>query len=161
MIRFGGELQEAEFRRAQWMSTPWFLRWFGWLLLGLLVVMTATGGWRAVMADPASQLPRVLVVLLLATVAIVAPRLAIRKVWERTPLLREPVSGEIAESGVVWNTPSSQTTLRWDQIVKRQTSADLILLYTGPRQALLLPKRYFASEEDWRGASALITTAGG
>lgn len=157
MIRFAGQMSEAEFRRAQWLSSPRWTRWFGWVILAGLVVLTTTGGWHALLENPASQLPNFAIMLVLGIFAVVAPRRAIRRVWLRTPLLHEPVTGELSESAVVWQTPSTNSSFSWDKIVRRQVAPDMILLYTSERQALIIPQRYFATTEEWRAASELVS----
>ena len=155
MIEFEGQLQEEEFRRAQWASTPAFLRWFGWLILACVVMVFATGGLQSLRADPLADGIKLAAGIGFGLFMIIAPRRAITKVWRNTPLLHEPTSGHLSEAGIKWKTTSTDSTLTWDKITRRHTTDDLILLYTSARQALILPRSYFKSDGEWDAAKTL------
>jgi len=86
MIAFEGQLQEDEYRRAQWLSSPLIIKWIGWIVLAGLVMVLLTGGLQPILADPVISGIRLAAAIAFAGFMIIAPRRAITKVWERTPL---------------------------------------------------------------------------
>jgi hypothetical protein len=157
MIEFEGQLDEDAFRRAQWLSTPGLVRWMGWLIAAALVMVLATGGLQPILQKPVESAIKLGVMVAFAIFMIVAPRRAITKTWQNTPLLHERVTGYLSEAGVRFQSNSNDTTLTWDKLVKQRLGKDLILLYTSARSALILPRSYFRTEEDWAAARELVT----
>jgi amino acid transporter len=157
MIEFEGQLDENGFRQAQWLSTPGLVRWMGWLIAAALVMVLATGGLQPMLREPVQSAITLVVMAAFAIFMIVAPRRAITKTWQNTPLLHERVTGYLSEAGVRFQSSSNDTTLTWDKLVKQRVSNDLILLYTSARAALILPRSYFRTDEDWAAARALVT----
>jgi len=155
MIHFGGELQEAEFRRAHSGMVPRPQRWFGISLLAILALALLSGRWRFMLNDPTLNWLLIAWFLAFAIFLIVGPRGAITKIWQNAPLLHQRVDGTISEDGVVWKTPSGQLNLSWDKFIAHRRRADVLLIYTSLNAALILPRSYFANDSDWSAANDL------
>jgi YcxB-like protein len=156
VIDFEGRLQETEFRRAQWISSPMIRRWLGWMIVAALVMVLATGGIGPILRDPVTSGVKLVAGLAFAVFMIVAPRRAITKVWRNTPLLHEHVAGQISDNGITWVTASTNSKYGWNKMIKRRIRDDLLLLYTSTNQALIVPRSYFKSLNDWEAAKELI-----
>jgi|GEM_PF-4555030 len=156
MIRFEGQLQESEYRKAQWVSSPKIFRWVGWIIMAALVMNLATGGMGPILRHPLMGTVKLALGVAFALFMIIAPRRAVTKVWRNTPLLHERVNGYISEEAVGWKTPSTDSAFGWDKIIKARMRDDLFLLYTSSNQALIIPRSYFGSASEWDAAKALI-----
>ena len=160
MVAFEGQLHEAEFRRAQWVSSPKIVRWIGWMIVAPVALVLLTGGMEPIARDPVTSAAKLGAVLAFAVFMIVAPRRAITKAWRNTPLLHEHVAGQISEDGITWVTASTNSVYGWDKLIKHQMTDDLLLLYTSTHQALIIPRSYFKSSGDWDAARTLIERFG-
>ncbi|HUR83483.1 MAG TPA: YcxB family protein [Thermoanaerobaculia bacterium] len=151
MIHFGGELQEAEFRRAQWFLSLRMLTWIGLVVLGAFLLWAVADGLGGIVRKPVLTIA----LLVYAAFVIIAPRRAVTKAWRNTPLLHQRVDGEISEDGVTWKTPSSDIRLSWDKFIGHRGRSDMLLIYTSPKAALIMPRSYFVNDSDWAAANEI------
>lgn len=124
-----------------------------WILLAALV-FAAQGGVTLFLGEPFGWggIFIVAVVLYLGAAVLFFPRLSARSVWKNSPTLREPLRRLITSEVMQTITPSSNVMLSWSLFAHYRSSRDLVLLYLTehPRLFLVIPRRMFRSDDDWR-----------
>lgn len=80
----------------------------------------------------------------------------IKRAWESNKLLQAEASGIIDRDGLVWRNTYSETRYPWEILLKYQEKSDFLILYVGINQAIILPRRFFHSEEDWQEFRHLV-----
>src|SRR5262245_26860507 len=110
-VAFQGQLTQEEFTKIQWMVSSRLLFWWPWMIFAAFAAVILTGGLSTIVEHPADQAPGLLLVLLLALIGFIAPRLAIHKAWTSSALTREPFSGALSEDGFIWKGPYSEGLL--------------------------------------------------
>lgn len=69
-------------------------------------------------------------------------------------LLQEPMEGYVSEKGVYISTPRSTVDLPWDTLYRARVADRIILLGGSEYQYYMLPREFFASDEDWKQVCA-------
>ncbi len=90
-----------------------------------------------------------LVFLLLAGVFWRLPHNQAREVAE-SPLLEGWVSGVATDEELVLKTARSEARLAWDAFTQYKQSDEMVLLYRLDGGLLALPRRFFATDDDWQ-----------
>lgn len=157
-ISFNGTLTEQEFNRFNEIAMPallqWILKLFPWLLLGYVLVKII--GLPGYIDSP----ELIIDVILLLFFFFFLPQLRkyqIKKAWASNKLIQGEIAGVINELGITWSHTYGEMRFSWDIILKYRESKDMFLLYTAINQALILPRSFFHSEEDWQKFKQLIT----
>lgn len=86
------------------------------------------------------------------------PRLAARRVWQRSRSLHAPMRRLISPELVQTITPESNVIVRWSAYVKYRGSEQVILLYLTehPQLFTMFPRAMFQSEEDWHRFQSMV-----
>lgn len=149
-IRVSGRVSWTDFRKAQRLHVG-HVRWFVWaVVLGLwaLLAVTTSGerlAWFywAVMGG--------------VCLCVVVARWQVRSRWRRFRLEGRPFERTLAEEGIESCTPDSRQTMRWTFFSKYRQSDEMLLLYWDPPTMFwYCPRRFFASDDDWRAALDLV-----
>lgn len=74
-----------------------------------------------------------------------------RKAFDQHKALSAPVNVTIREDGLFFDRERSSGLLLWSEILKWRTSDDLILLYPADHIFHLIPRHFFASDEEFAG----------
>lgn len=81
------------------------------------------------------------------------------ELW-RGPASRVPLAGRATPDGLVIDSPriesGAERLIPWDQIVRIQKSEDLLVMTTVDKVLIILPRRFFDSEEAWIGFLELV-----
>lgn len=154
-IVFGGQLTEEQFRKAQWLTTPRMWYWLPWIMAASFVMVLVTGDRRHLVTSAVDAV-KLLALVAFVIFIYVAPRRAITKTWRMSKLLHERVEGELREDGIQWRTSVETAFFTWDKFLRHKNAGAFTFLYLGPAQALILPRSYFATDEDWTRARQLI-----
>jgi len=157
-IHFSGTLTKQQFNHFQQLCMPtflkWFLKWFHWIWLGLILikVLSITSYIRSSML--------VFDILVFLYLLLFAPKLRerqIRRAWEGNKIIQGEVSGLADQEGIVWSHVYGELRCPWEIIYKYREEPDIVLLYTGISQAIILPRSFFHSEEDWKQFRRLVS----
>lgn len=83
------------------------------------------------------------------------------ELW-RGPASRVPLAGRATPGGLVIDSPKSESgtdrLIPWDKIARIRKSEDLLVMTTVDKVLIILPRRFFASQEDWAGFLGLVET---
>lgn len=156
-IAFEGQLTADDFRRIQWLSSPWIVSALPWLIVAAFAMVLLTGGWSAFIENPVSELLRASLSLAFAVLMYILPRRSIRKAWESNSNLRATFSGSVSGEGLSWRGELVQGQFPWSALHSYREGPDLLLVYTSNRQAVWLLPRFFSSESAWTSAVAMVT----
>jgi len=155
-IQFRGTLTEQDFNRFQQYSLPtfwkWLFKWFPWLWLGFVLTRIYSGNYSI------DQL--VFDLFLLFYFFLFLPKIRerqIKRMWESSKILHEDTSGVIDIEGVVWRNTYGEMRYPWEILSQYREQGDFFMLYLGITQAVLLPRSFFQSEEDWQQLRKLVT----
>lgn len=151
-VGFEGVVSEDDFVAAQRLHCR---AWRVWIV-PLALVVAIVSVLSALTANAADAGAAALGVVLISLVALgwLAPW-HWRRLYRRQPSLHEPFEGQLDEEGLTCRSPFVQGSLPWRMVVRARIDEGMILLYQGPRLFNLLPRRLFASDDDWRRAQAL------
>lgn len=134
---------------------PWFL---GFALVvsmfGVVIVPIQHG-------EPAgevlrSSLPGLVFMGILLALFLWIPRASSGRQLTTNKLLQEPMEGYVSEKGVYMSTPRSTVDLPWDTLYRAKVTDKVILLGGSEVQYYMLPREFFASDEDWRRVCAWV-----
>jgi YcxB-like protein len=100
--------------------------------------------------DVSSWYPVWGVLVVLAFLFFVVPRIAIDRALKTNKLLQQPFEGTAAEDAIRMTTPNSSVTLPWEVFYQVKEAPKMILLYQGSNLYNLFPREFFANEEDWQ-----------
>ena len=79
-----------------------------------------------------------------------------RQTWRSHQLAREPVRGQLSDHGLAVEGEHGSARIPWDRLYRWRAADDLLLIYEGSNAMHLLPRAFFAGEEDWQAARALV-----
>jgi hypothetical protein len=78
-----------------------------------------------------------------------------RKLWRSTPALREPYAGQVTESALEARLVAVDARIPWPAFSARAGSPRAIVLLAG-HMCIPLARSFFASEEEWLAARAIV-----
>jgi hypothetical protein len=157
MIEFEGELQEDEFRRGQRAMRSSLHRWLVLLVPASLATVLLTGGWETFLREPLSTLTIGGLFALWLFIPF-AQRRVVTKAWRKSPILHQRLTGTLCdEEGISWKSETSQGTVSWNKLVRQKTTSDLLLVYSTPQSAMILPRSWFVDANAWEEAGRLVT----
>jgi hypothetical protein len=86
------------------------------------------------------------------------PRLAARRVWQRSRSLHAPMRRLISPELVQTITPDSNVIVRWSAYVNYRSSEQVVLLYLSehPQLFTMFPRAMFRNDEDWHQFQAMV-----
>jgi hypothetical protein len=96
--------------------------------------------------------------LFLLACAWIVPILQSRKMKANTPNLQGVLRYEFDDEGVRIIGPHGESAHRWPAIIRCRENRNVFLLYQTPRIANIIPKRFFANEQDVVAARELLRT---
>lgn len=154
-IPYQGSLRYEDYRRA--------IRLHGagvfpvWLPAGLLIAVAAllAGLLHLMQADlwPAFAVLGVFGFLLL----VLALRTwLVRKSWHTHKLAREPRRGTLSAEGLSVDSEHASARIPWDRLHQWKGSDHLLLVYESSHLFHILPRGFFAGDDDWRAATDLV-----
>lgn len=132
---------------------PWFL---GFALVvsvfGVVIVPIQHGepAWDVLQVS----MPGLVFMAILLALFLWIPRASADRQLSTNKLLQEPMNGYVSEKGVYLSTPRSTVDLPWDSLYKATVLDNFILLGGSAVQHYMLPREFFASDEDWRQVCA-------
>jgi YcxB-like protein len=155
-IQFSGTLTEQDFNRFQQYCLPTFckllFKWFPWFWLGFLLTRIWSGYYSI------DQL--VFDLFILFYFFLFLPKFRerqIKRVWESSKILHEETSGVVDLEGLVWRNIYGEMRYPWEILSQYREQADFFMLYVAINQAIILPRSFFHSEEDWQQFRQLVT----
>jgi hypothetical protein len=83
-------------------------------------------------------------------------RLAWRRVYEKSPYIREPRTGIVSQQGLHVETSMGSSDALWPKFIRARSSDDLLLVYLGPNAFQILPQEFFASSAEWESARKIV-----
>jgi hypothetical protein len=153
-----GALAERDYREAQKLHGR-ERRYVSYAALALLAIFAATGAGE-IAADGLGPDGYIMLgaAFCFALALFVLPPLSSRRTWKNARALREPMKRLITPSVMQTITPTSNVMLRWSVFLKYRANADLVLLYLTehPRMFLVVPRRMFRDDDQWRRFVALV-----
>jgi hypothetical protein len=158
-IHFSGTWTEQQYNRFQKLCMPtflkWIFKWFPWFGLGyILVKLLFYPGYLA-------SFSLVFDVLIILYFLVFLPKLRerqIKRAWQSNKLIQGEISGVVDQAGVIWRNAYGEMRYPWDLLLKYKQETDIVLLYTAINQALILPRNFFQSEEDWQEFRQLVVS---
>ena len=127
-----------------------------WIFLGLVVVcplvsaiIKIPAGKMEPMAILVSVLPILFVLILFASFFWMTYRSQPRKLLE-SPLLRGAISGVVTDEALELRSEQSEAKTKWGAFVQYKMSDHVVLLYQNKAAASIVPRSFFASDEDWQ-----------
>jgi hypothetical protein len=156
-IQFNGTWTEEQFKRFHQLSMPpsyrWMLKWFPWCWLGLFAF--------TILLNFAYKIDFKLVVnlLLLLVFWFSFSKLMeynIKQAWQSNKLIKGEISGVIDQTEIIWKNAYGETRYPWEILLNYRETTDIVLLYIAINQAIMVPRNFFQSEEDWQQFRQLI-----
>jgi hypothetical protein len=80
-----------------------------------------------------------------------------RHTYKSNKALHDGVTGYATDQGLVFKTPYSMLDLPWSKYHRLVIKKDLIFLFHAQQQGQLLPRGFFASEDDWNAFRELAS----
>jgi len=82
--------------------------------------------------------------------------------WRGTPAFRGPLTHSFSEEGVLTETVVGRTEAGWNTFVGFREFDDMVLICQSnargvPHGTLVLPRRHFSTETDWKGFLELVS----
>jgi hypothetical protein len=71
-----------------------------------------------------------------------------RKAFESDNLAKQPQNYIISDEGIQYESESGEGQIKWEDIYKIGETGSLFAFFVSSNRALILPKRFFQSEED-------------
>ncbi|AFZ36086.1 hypothetical protein Sta7437_2554 [Stanieria cyanosphaera PCC 7437] len=155
-IHFSGTLTEEHLHiYHQYCLPTWleffskYFKWLFWFYLGLMIVKALRiPGYIPV--SPALFYDIFILWLL-------SRKRQIKKILQSNKLIQGNFSGVAREQTLFWdNHLYGLSKFSWNKILKYQEAKNIIMLYTGINQALIVPRSFFNSEEDWQQFRQLV-----
>lgn len=97
-----------------------------------------------------------LVGLVAARMIVVFEERAWAKAYDRTPGLRAGVSGSVGDDGLHLRSPRGTAHVPWGDLTRVLEGTGIVLLYWTPNGFYIVPREFFASDEDWELALLII-----
>jgi hypothetical protein len=94
-------------------------------------------------------LPPVLVLGVFGFILWNTPRSQTRRL-RQAPLFQEPVSGRITAEALALESEQSAGRTKWRAFVQYKMSDQIVLLYQNHAAATIMPRDFFASDDDWQ-----------
>ena len=161
MIHFQGSYTKEMLQRAvrammsKFRMAPWFLGFA--LVVSLFGVVIVPIQHGAPVGDVLRDSgPGLAIMAAFLAFFLWLPRASADRQLSTNKLLQEPLEGYVSEKGVYLSTPRSTVDLPWDSLYKATVLDKLILLGGSEVQHYMLPREFFASDEDWRQACAWV-----
>ena len=79
-----------------------------------------------------------------------------RRSWRTHKLAQEPMRGAMGSEEFVVESEHGSSRIPWDRLHQWRASDSILLVYQSSNIFLLLPRRFFVSDEAWRSASDLV-----
>ncbi len=76
--------------------------------------------------------------------------------YARNPLIRQPLSGTIAEDRIVVSTPNATTQFKWASFQRVKSGKGIVLLYVDKTHFNCFPRHNFRTEADWQAFNQLV-----
>ena len=76
----------------------------------------------------------------------------------KAPLFRGSITGSASDEALEIHSDVSEGRTRWDAFVQYRMSDEVILLYQNNSAASIIPRSFFASDEDWHDFGKLVQT---
>lgn len=121
------------------------------VFIGLVFIGFAVAGGAPVAVFLAGVLAVVLVPLVLGL-----QRWQWRRLFKRSPYLREAIEGLVSEQGLRVQSSLGTGDFPWTLFTKYRETSDLILLYVAPNMFSIVAKELFGGEGDWQRTRGLI-----
>ncbi|BAU65381.1 hypothetical protein STA3757_27660 [Stanieria sp. NIES-3757] len=167
-INFGGTLTEKQFHICQQYYLPtWFnfiSKFAFWFYLGLMIVkwlmifiglenpgdipLSSREVFSAVFGD--------VFILLWLWLLFQSTKRNSKKVWQSNKLIHGNFSGVATEQTLFWNHSYGESRFPWHVMLKYKEAKNIMMLYTSINQALIIPRNFFNSEEDWQQFRQLV-----
>lgn len=80
---------------------------------------------------------------------------AAKQLWNQ-PIIRKPQNGHVDSQGVFFTDRSDRTPIIWDRISHKRRSDRMTVLRTDDGTAVILPRSFFKTEEEWRRFNRLV-----
>ena len=81
------------------------------------------------------------------------------ELWQN-PVSRLPLAGRATPEGLVITSPKPETgtghLIPWDKFTRVRKSEDLVVMTSADKVLYILPRSFFASQEDWTGFLQLV-----
>lgn len=151
-IRFEGQLTEPEFRLCHSLMQPHFFR--AWWLFPSLTLITVL-----VLRPYVFGIVRVGIALTVVylVIKLLGQRYLLRRAWKKARH-HAPVRGTVFQGGIRWRVEGvASSEMAWNGFERYVETADLILVYHGPNQALAVHRRYFSSLAGWNDFRKLLS----
>ncbi|AFZ36085.1 hypothetical protein Sta7437_2553 [Stanieria cyanosphaera PCC 7437] len=177
-IHFGGILTEEHFYiYKQYCLPTWiefFFKWLFWFYLGLTIVrwlswfnlysMIIKGlgnprdiplSFDEVISDVIGD---VFIFICFLWLFFQSTKQNSKKAWQSNKLIHGNFSGVATEKTLFWNHPYGESRFPWDVMLKYREVKNIMMLYTEIDRALIIPRNFFYSEEDWQEFRQLVTS---
>lgn len=154
-IAFKGRMTWAEFRHVQHRLQP---AWNQWRVIGPLLVvfmLWLLGDVDAWQARPTRFVLDLALALGLLMLALLISRGVQYVHWKKQLALHGDMTGTLSEAGLRWTTNLLSAEMSWDKLVGHKIDAQVVLLLYAPRCAYVLPRSFFAEEQDWLDLQAM------
>ncbi|HNS52249.1 MAG TPA: YcxB family protein [Anaerolineae bacterium] len=162
MISFGGTYTRQQWSRGIRLA----MHPTGWALVTrLLALAIALAGLALIVftlvrgEDQVSRIVRLAITIAVLAYWALTPYVRAwreaRRPWRQlgsVPSLRGVVSGE----GILSNASAASETEKWDSFLRARVRDDLVVLLGSNSMATILPREFFASEDDWQGFRLLV-----
>ena len=130
------------------------------ILWGVLLLLFASGGIK-LLADSGRAVVIVVVLIVIVHLLLwrlVLPRIAARRVWQRSRSLHQLTRRLITPELVQTITADSNVIVRWSAYVKYRSSETVMLFYLAehPQLFTMFARSMFESEEDWEQFQQLV-----
>jgi hypothetical protein len=76
-----------------------------------------------------------------------SPFLLANKSW-KNPSMQKLFSGTVTNQGIEYSGISD--TIEWNRVMEKQNSDDLLILLSSDKDIVILPKKFFKSETEWK-----------
>jgi hypothetical protein len=83
-------------------------------------------------------------------------RFAWRRVYEKSPYIREMRTGVVSQQGLHVETSMGNSDVPWPKFIRARSSDGILLIYLGPNAFQILSKEFFASPADWEAARGIV-----
>jgi hypothetical protein len=150
-LKFSGQLNEREYRAIVGVTARRV-----WIVSGTSIALLVAANLSLTGPVPLSEdlagaalswLPAALVV----PVLVIAHSSTVRRQWRNNRLIQMPISGMVAEDGILWNVEGvSSARLPWALLSRYREGAGGLLVYHGTSQVFYFFPRFFAGESDWQ-----------
>jgi hypothetical protein len=87
-------------------------------------------------------------------------RYQLTRIWKSQPSIREPITCEFNEEGIIFKTSSVESNVKWQFYIKFLETKKLFMLYQSHHLFNILPKRAFMSNEQLDQFRELLPTKG-